>query len=474
MNWSAFMGPSYTDQTAISDAERLVNLYEETKESESGKPKRVLWGTPGLTLFKDVAAISAIGTGPIRGLFALNGHIFVSLKTAIVDLLTNATTNATYTSPSVTNDSLPVRMVANTTLTQLAILGGGDVFRIESAALAAVTMPWGSADCVMIDYLDGYFFAIEYDSVAGGGRNVYFSALNDVDSWDVLDVFAVEGSGNAIINMRAHQGQLWFFGSQSVRVYYNSGDAASPWRPRKDVVIDKGIGAKYSLESDGENLMWFDSDLRGGGSVYKMEGYQYKRVSTHAVEQLWRAYSVTSDAQAWVYTEAGHTFYVIYFVTAAKTWAYDITENKWAERSYLNGSTEEGHRGICHAAIAGLNIVGDRANGEIYTQKLGVFTDDGDTVRRERITPHVYDEDKYIYHNELKLNMATNSQVSTLEYSNDNGTTWSTAISKTSASGISRFTRLGAAKDRIYRWRCSASTRVGVLGAYLDAESGDN
>lgn len=474
MNWPAFIGPSYTDQSSISSSERLVNLYEETKQSETGKPRRVLWGTPGLTLFKDVSALSSIGTGPIRGLFALNGHIFVSLKTAVVDLLTNATVNATYTSPSVTNDSLPVRMVANTTLTQLAILGGGDVFRIESAALAAVTMPWGAADCVMIDYLDGYFFAIEYDTTAGGGRNVYFSDFNDVDTWDVLDVFAVEGSGNAILNMRAHQGELWFFGSQMVRVYYNSGDAASPWRPRKDVVIDKGIGAKYSLESDGENLYWFDSDRRGGGSVYKTVGYQYKPVSTYAVEALWRAYSVTSDAQAWVYTEAGHTFYVIYFPTAGKTWAYDITEDKWSERSYLNGSTEEGHRGICHAAISGLNIVGDRANGKLYTQALGVYTDNSDSIQRERITPHVYDEDKQLYHREVKLNLVTNSQASTLAYSDDGGATYSSPISVTSGANVASWQRLGQARDRVYRWRTTAATRVGVAAAYLTVDAGEH
>jgi hypothetical protein len=52
---------------------------------------------------------------------------------------------------------------------------------------------------------------------------------------------------------------------------------------------------------------------------------------------------------------------------------------------------EEGHRAFCHAYAYGVNVVGDRANGQLYMLDPNNPTDAGNFIKRTRSWPHMMD-----------------------------------------------------------------------------------
>ena len=83
----------------------------------------------------------------------------------------------------------------------------------------------------------------------------------------------------------------------------------------------------------------------------------------------------------------GHHFYLLTFPDDELTWSFDTQGGRqagWHERTYLNGTDEEAHRGRCCAYVGGeeggesAHLVGDRASGKIYNLSMDVYDDDGD------------------------------------------------------------------------------------------------
>jgi hypothetical protein len=109
--------------------------------------------------------------------------------------------------------------------------------------------------------------------------------------------------------------------------------------------------------------------------VYRNQGYTAIRVSTHAIEYAIQNYSVLSDAVAYTYQQEGHSFYVLTFPTAGKTWVYDVATQMWHERAgFYNGNFTR-HRSNCQMSFNNEIIVGDYENGNIYSLDLDVYDD---------------------------------------------------------------------------------------------------
>jgi hypothetical protein len=146
------------------------------------------------------------------------------------------------------------------------------------------------------------------------------------------------------------------------------------------------------------------------------------------------------------------------------------------------------HRSNCHAFFANQNIVGDYANGKLYSIQNAVYTEDGATIRRVRRAPHITSDLQRQYFHELQLQFQPGVGLSTgqgsdpqvmLRWSNDGGSTWSeehwTSIGK-----IGRYTnraiwrRLGQARDRVFEVSISDPVKCVLVSANLKAEPADN
>ena len=159
----------------------------------------------------------------------------------------------------------------------------------------------------------------------------------------------------------------------------------------------------YSAVFFAESFMFVAKDTRGQISIGAVQGYQFQRISTHAVEQS-LVNQVVSDAIAYTYRIEGHEFYVVTFPTADITWAYDLASQMW--HKWLSVDTQNvfhRHRSNCHAFFNGMNLVGDYQNGKIYSLDNAVYTDNGTTIRRLRRAPHLVTDLQRQYFHEMQI-----------------------------------------------------------------------
>lgn len=335
-----------------------------------------------------------------------------------------------------------------------------------------------------VAWIDGYYILTKTDT-----SDFFVSDLNAVQV-DPTSFAQAEGSPDKVMGLIANRRDLWVFGEKTIEVYVNTGNADFPFERIQSGFTDIGCVAANSISQMEGNVFWLGRSKDGDGIVYIASSLSPQRISTHAIEQAIAGYADISTATAYTYQEKGHKFYVLNFAEAS--WVFDMSTGLWHERMYLNAGNEERHRGDVQsfASNSGKHLVGDYSTNEVYEFLDSVYTDDGDTIRRERVTPHMSNENFRIFCDELFLDMKTGVGLASgqgsdpqvmLQWSDDGGNTWSDEA-WTSAGGQSggigdyskrvRWRRLGSFRDRIFRFRITDPVEVKFIDAYLKVRQG--
>ena len=466
MRFPGFIGPSYTLQSVNTDCQRCINLYPEVNEIGSGKEREVasLIGTPGLRL------LLTLPTSPVRGvftasngtLFAVGGNKFYSVSSAWV-----ATEIGTLNS-----SSGPVSIADNGL--HVVIVDGpyGYAWTIATSVFAQITdEDFLGADTVT--YQDHYFLFNKPNS-----QKFYISDLNSVD-FDALDFSEATGSPDNLVGLISDLQNVYLFGTKSTEVFYDSGNADFPFERQQGSVIDVGCAAAFSIARMSSAIYWLGQDESGRGIVYRAQGLQPQRISTHALEKVITDLGDISAARAWTYQYGGHAFYCLNLPGATSTWVFDTSTSLWHERAYLNAGSFERHRADCHAFAYTTNVVGDYENGKIYALDPDYYSDDGQELARERVAPHITKELAFVSHSRFQLDMETgvgllsgqgSNPKAMLQWSDDGGHSWSNERwadigNRGARSARVLWRRLGSARDRVYRVRISDPIKVTLLGA---------
>lgn len=469
MKLDGFIGPAYTLAAPSAGSQRLVNLYLEAHEAgpRKGNVARLV-GTPGLR------RRATLGNGPIRGTHrASTGQLFVVSGASLYEV--SSAWTATQRSGSLLSASGRVTMADDGT--RLVIGDGGTTaFSAELATGAALTAIGGDCPGGNVAWQDGYFI----HTVPSTGQFA-ISGLNAL-TYDGLDVATAEGRPDKLVSLLSVNRQLWLFGEQTTEVWWNSGAADFPFARNETAFIETGTVAAGSCVRAGGSVVWVGSDERGRGTVWHAQGVEPVRISTHAVELALAGYARLGEAAAFVYQQGGHEFYQLY-VPGGGTWVYDFSTGLWHERSYLGAFGEEPHRAWAGTSAFGEVVVGDREDGRLYTFDLAYFSDDGQPIRRVRQTPHVCQSERRIRFDAFELQTEPGvglssgqgaAPVATLSWSDDGGHTWSNEHEASlGAMGAYksrvRWTRLGVARDRVFRVATSEPVAVSWLGAEFDA-----
>lgn len=485
MKFEGFVGPSYALSSLAADAQRAVNLYPEAVESGSGKAKYIYRTTPGALNW------AVLPTGPVRGLFVAGGGDFEVLYAVGGSKLYRVDSAGVATElGDVGTDAAdsPAQIFPNGEGTAILIISAGQAWYHNGVILSAAPVPadddidpaypGGQVGTAATGaFLNWYWIVSKPDS-----KKVFYSFAPG-DEWNPLDQGTKEGFPDNVARVLADHQELWLFGDATTEGWGSTTDADNPFLRRDSAVMPMGIAARWTAVNLIDGPAWLGGDPHSGAVAYRARGFQPMRVSTHAVEQAWREYSKVSDARAYVYTEAGHTFWVISFPTGNATWVYDLTTNMWHERGYWNGSALDHSMARCHAFCYGLHLAGSRLNGKILDYSLEMLQEDAATLPRIRTAPHLSDEDKQIFHHRVSLDIDdfdNSHDEAKLEWSDDAGQTWSTPRNPDTSSAIPKkkrrltWRRLGAARDRIYRVTFNQSAPLTLIGANIDITPGTN
>jgi hypothetical protein len=400
----------------------MINLYPEVVP-EGGKEPAYLQRCPGLLFRKTV------GTGPIRGLWTLGDYLYVvsgnefykldrnynftGLNQLLMEdggfiLLEDDETilleNGLSSYVGLISGTGPVSMADNGTQIFIAANPDGYIYNSVTDAFQQITDP-DFPGAVTVGYLDGYFVFNEPNS-----QRVWVTSLLDGLSVDPLDFASAEGSPDGLVSLIIDHREAWLFGTNSVEVWYNSGDPDFPLTRIQGAYNEIGCIAPYSVAKMDNSVFWLGADARGQGIVYRANGYQGIRVSTHAVEFAIQGYGNLSDAVGYTYQQDGHTFYVLNFTNADTTWVFDAATGAWHERAGFRNGDFKRHRGNNHARFNGVPIVGDYQNGKLYEFDLDVYADDGQTqkwLRRWRALPTGANDLKRTAHHSLQIDCET-------------------------------------------------------------------
>jgi hypothetical protein len=387
------LGSSYVVRSVNAADARMVNLYPEVIP-EAGKEPAYLQRCPGLRQYMEV------GSGPIRGLYPLGDNLYVASGSEFykVDGNLNVTKLGDITG------SGPVSMADNGIQIFVACNPDGYIYNSNTNVFQKITDP-DFPGAVTVGYLDGYFVFNEPNS-----QRIWVTALLDGLSIDPLDFASAEGSPDGLVSIIIDHREAWLFGTNSVEVWYNSGNPDFPLERIQGAYNEIGCIAPYSVAKLDNSVFWLGADARGQGVVYRAQGYQGVRVSTHAVEFAIQQYANMSDALAYTYQQDGHAFYVLIFPSAETTWVFDAATGAWHERAGFAKGKFKRHRSNCHARFKGQPVVGDFQNGKLYQFDLRYFRDDEQEqrwLRRWRALPTGQNNLTRTIHHQLQLDCQT-------------------------------------------------------------------
>ena len=495
------LGSSYVARSVNAADSRMVNLFPEMVP-DGGKEPAFLQRAPGLSL------LATVGDGPIRGVWKFGDFLYV----ASGGKLYRVDANFAVTELGLINGSGPVSMSDNGVQLFVACNPDAFIYNASTGAFAQVTDP-DFPGAVTVGYLDGYFVFNEPNS-----QRFWVTSLNDGTAIDPLDFASAEANPDDVVSLMVSHREVWLFGNNSIEVWYNAGLADFPLARIQGAVLEFGCQAPYSVAKMDNSLFWLGADARGSGVVYRSNGYNAQRISTHAVEWQIQQYAVTNDALAYTYQQDGHSFYVLIFPTAQATWVFDVSTGAWHERAYWDGVEFRRHRSNCQANFAGQIVVGDWEGNELYAFDLTTYADNGETQRwlrswralhmgqntLNRTTQHslqldcesgvgaatvdsyfiltennlflTTESDDLLLTNDISPDVGSNPQVM-LRWSDDGGHTWSNehwaAVGRAGEYGRRViWRRLGMTtklRDRVYEVSGSDPVKIAIMGAELIA-----
>lgn len=453
------VGQSYHLDDWVVDCQRTINLYPQAVESQNAPQVTALIPTPGLIKKYEFA------TGAIRGMYALTdrllvvagGMLYTIDKTGAILAIgeIEGVNRVTFADNSlhvmIVASSTYKYTIANNTLTQIS----GEEF-------------FGASDVTVLDSRLVW-------TVLKSGRIQWSGLLNTETT--ALSYATAETKSDDLVRTIANGGQLWLIGEKSTEIWLSTGDANLPFQRMSGAFIPVGCVAKDSVCQFGQSLVWLSQSDAGRGQIVMTQGYQAQRISNHAIEYDIASYSRIDDAYAFAYQEHGHSFLLMTFPTAKKTWCFDATTNMWHERSFYNSATHqhEHHRAASYAFFQNTHFVGDRSNGKVYQLTQNAMDDAGDAILRERVTPVINPHGTRLIFDELEL-IAQVGQESGIEpkimmdWSDDRGKTWSRSrqqsLGKTGEYGKRViFRRLGQSFGRVFRVRMTDPVRLIITGA---------
>lgn len=492
--------------------ERCENLYLERAGSETAKAQEFFIKIPGLRRF-----IASTSTNACRGLFtASSGRCFGVFGRDVFEILSNASKSLLFQIDTFTG---PVQIAENRAsdrdqeeIVLLFVDGAnGYLFRLVDNTVEKIDpdtdgnegFPNGATH---VTCLDTYFLVNDPNTNRYGWSNPLYlgrtsAGLSGTGHWNGQNTNTKIAKPDNIVALTDCQNMLWLFGSNTIEVHYDAGASATAttgfagvWQRYESAIIEVGCSARYSPAKFANNVFWIGADKTGTFGVFTNEGFLPKRISTRGIEQIMAQMPTVDDAVAFVFSEQGHSFYLIHFAEGDRTLVYDITTGTWHERTYLfreEGATHK-WRGQYVCKAFGKLLFGDNSTDCIYQSDQQYYANDnpsgsgvnyikcvkttpigfasGSLVRYKAVQP--------IFQHGVGLPQNTSEDVgldpvALIAYSDDSGNSWSQEREvKLGKRGNydtrSRLIQCGAARNRV--WRITHTEPVPCILVGLMAE----
>lgn len=461
---------SYEARSIIASAQRCMNVFLEQNPADSEFPT-THYPTPGLI---------KRATAPLKGFRALytatNGELYAVVSTTLYRIMSGFVFTALGTLDSLAG---MVSMQDNTA-TLVVVDGTPNGYEVDLTTHKFTKIVdaafYGSA---RVDIMDDFLIFNQ-----PGTRQFYVSGALAV-TFDPLDIAAKNGAPDITVATAVNGRTILIFGQRTTEVWYNAGAADFAFARYPGVFIQHGCASAASIASIDTSIYWLSADDKGTAMVFRTSQLTALRISTHAMEEALKKYPSIADAFGYCYQDAGHTFYMLTFPTAQKTWCFDLATNQWHERGFLmpDGSFIQ-HRSSCFARWNGMQLVGDFETGDLYEMTTEAFDDAGKPMLHIRSWPTLSNEKKRVFLDRFQVDMEVGEVAVDqeepqlwLRWSDTRGRTWGNPIARGLGKRgefdkLVQFDRCGMSRERVFEVSWSLNVKTALNGAYVDSEMG--
>lgn len=426
------------------------------------------------------------------------GYIYTTVSPVSIASITRAGTTATLTTssahglwtgmqvtitgalPAGYNGTYTITVTSPTTWTYtMAVDPGASAAPVGSyviaGAFARITDSDFPSSPLTVTYLDGRFVVNFSQS-----SRFYWSDINDGYRWDALNFANAETSADPILAVWTNNGQLGLLGSRTMEWWGSSGALDSPFTLIQGTASEWGLGATWSVCKYDNSLAMLIRNRMGQVMVAQMNGYLPQKISTPDIDSIINSYSTTNDASTYSYMLGGHPMFVINFPTAEASWLYDGSTGIWSQ---LKSFEIDRHRAEFGVSFLTYTLVADFENGNLYSLKNTVYTDNGEQIESIITSETLSDPDMdTITIDKFRVDMQVGNGTSTVEnpqiglmVSRDNGNTFGNEVMRNigpigTYSNIIDWTRLGTARNMVFRLRVTDPVPFTLVNAIVNPE----
>jgi hypothetical protein len=402
------VGPTYTNRTLPVSSQVTRNFYVEVNPGTT--EPLTLQPFPGLLAF-------ATGVGASRGTGVLNGVLYEVMAGNLysIDVYGTVTLIGAIQGTG--------RCKLETDGTYLIIATGeGKPYSYDGTTLTQgsdVDLPNAST----VTYINR---RVVYD---GSNADIAFADLDEPLTVNSANVIIAEAKPDNMKAVYAYKQQVYAFGEKSIQPMFNSGTGNPPYAFILNATQEVGIAAVHSIASNNNAGYFLGSDQM----FYQLSGLSLNPIGNPAIGHEISSYSDVSDCYGLCFTIDNQNFYLASFTTGNESWLFNEAAGMWTNLAYGDGDQ---HLIASYDYVYGKHLVSDRRNGNIYELDFDTYTDNGDTIHRQRDTVSINGKmfgraGAKIFMDKLELTIDPGQSLVTAEsqiimqYSDDNGKSWS-------------------------------------------------
>ena len=210
------------------------------------------------------------------------------------------------------------------------------------------------------------------------------SDVGDPTQANGLNAAGAESQPDDLIRCYAFNQTAYMVGERSIEPWWNTGTGFPPFARMDGQLMEVGCKAVHSIANTDEALYILGDDC----AVYQIANGK-RRISPPAITHAIEKYSTTQDAYGYTFTIDGTNFYLLTFPTEDKTWCLNesLGDKGWFEIS--SGLLDGKYQGSSLINVYGGNYVADSDNGSLYVLDFDTYTNNSETIQRQRVTSSV-------------------------------------------------------------------------------------
>lgn len=269
-------------------------------------------------------------------------------------------------------------------------------------------------------YLDQYLII-----VSGGA--IFESLTTSMMDWSAIQTYSPTFKSAPVVSVGVTKEQIFNFTEETIEVFVNDGSSPYSRLPRTSILL--GIKAKDSLATFDNGFFFLGGSRNGETAVYFYDGWNPPKIIsdfdvTQRLNQI--EASALRDANGFVCQDRnGQVLYHLSVPALHTTLVFNFNSGFWFERQsltpFFNSDGSRDHdvfRGQIYTNFKGKNLFADRYTGKIFIEDGTLSTEDGNPIKRTRITQQISEEDKFISFDQMIIDANTGQALSAGQGSN--------------------------------------------------------